>query len=85
MQPDEAGAEPGAEATADEYPRPDPPLLINLFPSMYIPGVLHIIHKFTEGLSAVLEFWDTFLMFLTHICRMLHQVASGAVHRNMFE
>ena len=39
--------------------------------SVYIPGVLHIIHNISMSLSVVLSFWPSFLPQLKEVARML--------------
>ena len=57
---------------AGRLPSSRGPLDIDFSPSLYIPGTLHIVHKMTEGLADVLTWWDGFILYLTHICRLLH-------------
>ena len=49
----------------------DDPYRLDFSPSLYIPGVLHILHNMTEGLSGSLKDWDKFVKLLTHVSRLL--------------
>lgn len=44
---------------------------IDLTPSVYIAGVLHVIHNIAAGLPEVLPWWKTFILQLTHVTRLL--------------
>ena len=39
--------------------------------SIYIPGLLHIMHNLTEGLDRAMSWWKEFVSRLTHVCRLL--------------
>lgn len=49
---------------------------LDLEPSIFIPGVLHIISNITKDLAAPLEYWNTWLEQLRHVCRLLSRKAS---------
>ena len=44
---------------------------INLGRSAFIPGPHHGIHNMTADFSEALEEWDSFIMSLKHVCRLV--------------
>lgn len=45
--------------------------VVDLTRALYAGGVLHVVHKATEELGAVLHHWQHFLEELTHVTRLL--------------
>ena len=62
----------GFEATAAESDDHLGPYAIDLRPAVFITGILHVVHNVVESMSHVLEYWDRFVLRLTHITRLLH-------------
>ena len=52
-------------------PPPGDPYWVNLTGSIYIAGVLHVIHNTCHDLHDVMLFWSTWLNQLTHISRLV--------------
>ena len=46
-------------------------LWVDLSHTLYIPGVLHIIHNAVKDLQHTLRHWDWFTTRLRHVCRLL--------------
>jgi hypothetical protein len=57
---------------------PDNPYMIDSRASIFVAGVLHIIHRITQGLMATLAFTPKFLDWLKNICRLLSHPWSRA-------
>jgi len=74
----------GAAVVAAEAPREvadDPDLAdvwVDLSWSTFIAGMMHIIQNLTRGLKDSLTYFETWLRFLTHICRLLARRHSRA-------
>jgi hypothetical protein len=47
------------------------PYVLDFSASIFIPGVLHVLHNITEGLADSLQGWGNFVRMLTHITRLL--------------
>ena len=68
-QDDVMGARPGrglAEEGVDS-------LYIDLTSTLYIAGLLHIVHNCTKDLANVLLYWEWFTDHLRQLCRRLHK------------
>jgi hypothetical protein len=50
--------------------RPDP-YAVDLQGSIYVCGVLHVVHNCTESLKDSLEWWPEFVVWLTQVTRLL--------------
>ena len=50
-----------------------PPYRLDFSSQIFIAGLLHISHNLTRDLELVLQHWDTYLIQLTHVCRLLRQ------------
>ena len=95
LEPPEQPAQndPAQPALRAEPPAPPPPVVyeenvhfedpyeINGGTSMYIPGALHIVSNITKDMDKALTWFDTFVSYLTHICKML----SRKFTRNRFK
>ena len=69
---DEHAAEaegPGEEA--DGGAADDASLFLDLTKSLFICGLLHVVHNITEGIVAVMVWAPTFVEMLTHLTRLL--------------
>ena len=49
------------------------PWIMDLTPSLFISGMLHIIHKATEELGTILYHFQSYLQDLTHVTRLLRR------------
>ena len=50
---------------------PEDEFELDLTPSIFIPGILHIISNITQSFANVLLYWDEWLEYLRLICRLL--------------
>jgi hypothetical protein len=50
---------------------PDDQWLIDLRPSLFLTGILHVIHNITSSLPDTLIWFELFEYYLTHISRLL--------------
>ena len=55
----------------DVWPEHEDPTVIDFTPSVFIAGMLHIINLVTEKLENRLAWFDTWLLWLTQVCRLL--------------
>jgi hypothetical protein len=47
------------------------PYVVDCRASLFVMGLLHIVHNLTESFNLVLLFWDTFIEQLTHTTRLI--------------
>ena len=67
-----AASAPAAWAQhSGDFELPMDPLMLDMRNSIFIPGVLHVIHNMTEKLSESLDHYDRYLEYLKHVCRLL--------------
>ena len=60
-----------AEIEEEERAAPAAQWHLDMRSSIYVPGLLHIIHNATEDLSSALPFWDEWLPHVRAVSRML--------------
>jgi hypothetical protein len=69
---EELGGEAPFDFTAeDRILAPAAPLLVDVTGSLYFPGLLHIVHNATEGLTDALSGWDDFVGGLRELAAFL--------------
>jgi hypothetical protein len=56
-----------------EAARPADPYRVSWRHSLFVPGVLHIMHNCTEDFSNSMPGWDGFIVQLRNVARMLHK------------
>jgi hypothetical protein len=66
----EVAADQGPHMQDTAQPARDP-LQASLFGSLFVPGLLHIIHNATDGLADALIGWNDFVASLRHVCLLL--------------
>ena len=70
---EDEGAAPVENHIQSEMPLPTNEYEVNLRQSVYVAEMMHIIDNITEGLKTGMAWYGTFIMYLTHICRLLRR------------
>ena len=90
---------PDIPPSDSDYPPKAGPYDMQCESSIYIPGMLHIVHNITKDMGTALVEYEAWLTQLTHICRMLSRkdyrqrfmatclnaTAAGRAHKSDFE